>query len=98
MRTNGKERRRRKESRVDGLRTDDKRLRRAVVRIALGGLVALGATGAAFWTPDLGGAAFAAEAKKSEPTTAKGFAEVSQAEVDAAFEKLRPAPRLLLTD
>lgn len=43
-------------------------------------------------------AAFAADAKKAEPATAKGFAAISQAEVDAAFEKLRPAPRLLLTD
>lgn len=41
---------------------------------------------------------FAAEAQKTEPATAEGFAEVSQAEVDAAFERLRPAPRLLLTD
>ncbi len=43
-------------------------------------------------------AAFAAETKKTQDETAKGFPAVSQAEVDAAFEKLRPAPRLLLTD
>lgn len=42
--------------------------------------------------------AFAAETKKAQDATAKGFPSISQAEVDAAFEKLRPAPRLLLTD
>ncbi|MBR4832726.1 MAG: heparinase II/III family protein [Thermoguttaceae bacterium] len=64
-----------------------------------GALVALGTSGTADFGSAAGEvAAFAADAKKAQPTTAKGFAEVSQAEIDAAFEKLRPAPRLLLTD
>ncbi|MBR2004020.1 MAG: hypothetical protein IJ991_07545, partial [Thermoguttaceae bacterium] len=59
-------------------------------------------SGAAFGTSSddvfQSAAAFAAETKKAQDATAKGFPSVSQAEVDAAFEKLRPAPRLLLTD
>ena len=103
MNANECKRRRQENANVDLVaalfnRRDGKSWRR---RTALGfaaALVASGVFSATFELETFGTAAVAAETKKAEPATAKGFAEVSQAEVDAAFERLRPAPRLLLTD
>ncbi len=106
MRIDEKKRRRRAKEKAGGDLTAATRKRRggkswkrgATLGIAAA-LVALGTTG----TVDFGKAAgafstLAAETKKAQDDTAKGFAAISQAEVDAAFERLRPAPRLLLTD
>jgi len=106
MKTGGWERLRREEKRqyVDlkmsrGKRRDGKSWKRVAT---LGVAAAVVWSGAAFGTSSgdvfQSTAAFAAETKKTQDETAKGFPAVSQAEVDVAFEKLRPAPRLLLTD
>ena len=105
MKANGNERDRqgRKRECADlnasrGKRRDGKSWKR-VVTLGVAAAVVWG--GASFETA--GGdvfqaTAFAAETKKAQDATAKGFPSISQAEIDAAFEKLRPAPRLLLTD
>ncbi|MBQ9799637.1 MAG: heparinase II/III family protein [Thermoguttaceae bacterium] len=106
MRANESERRRAFQKNVNadlnasqGKRRNGKSWRR-VAALGVAAAVAWGASTSGLEWNDVFSttAAFAADAKKTEPSTAKGFAEVSQAEIDAAFEKLRPAPRLLLTD
>ncbi|MBQ8286995.1 MAG: hypothetical protein IJZ10_11960, partial [Thermoguttaceae bacterium] len=106
MKANENERRRqrRKKGNADlnasrGKRSDGKSWKRFAT---FGVAAAVVWSGAAFGTSSgdvfQSTASFAAETKKTQDETAKGFPAVSQAEVDAAFEKLRPAPRLLLTD
>ena len=93
MRANESERRRAFQKNVNadlnasqGKRRNGKSWRR-VAALGVAAAVAWGASTSGLEWNDVFSttAAFAADAKKTEPSTAKGFAEVSQAEIDAAF-------------